>query len=214
MAAEPQNVFVLPDLGEGLQEAEIVAWHVGEGDHVVADQPLVSVETDKAVVEIPSPRSGRIARLLAAPQTRLAIGAPLVAFAEDVGPDAGTVVGELASAAPVQSAARPRATPAVRALAASRGVELAAIAGSGPEGEITRADVERASAAQIGAEPLSGIRRAMALRMEEAGRAVVAATLTDEADVGSWSAETQVTAPSDRGTRRRMSRGACAQRGL
>ena len=193
MAAEPQNVFVLPDLGEGLREAEIVTWHVGEGDHVVADQPLVSVETDKAVVEIPSPRSGRIARLLAAPQTRLAIGAPLVAFAADGGPDTGTVVGELASAAPVRSTARPRATPAVRALAANRGVELAAVAGSGTEGEITRADVERASAAQIGSEPLSGIRRAMALRMEEAGRAVVAATLTDEADVETWSAETPVT---------------------
>ena len=96
MATEPQSVFVLPDLGEGLQEAEIVAWHVAEGDHVVADQPLVSVETDKAVVEIPSPRSGRIARLLAAPQTRLAIGAPLVAFAADGERDTGTVVGELA----------------------------------------------------------------------------------------------------------------------
>ena len=68
-------------LEEGLQDAEIVAWHVAEGDHVVADQPLVSVETDKAVVEVPSPRSGRIAKdPLAAPQTRLAIGAPLVAF--------------------------------------------------------------------------------------------------------------------------------------
>jgi 2-oxoisovalerate dehydrogenase E2 component (dihydrolipoyl transacylase) len=94
----------------------------------------------------------------------------------------------------VQPAARPRATPAVRALAAGRGIDLAAIAGSGPEGDITRADVERTSAAQTGAEPLSGIRRAMALRMEEAGRAVVPATLTDEADVGSWSLETQVTA--------------------
>ena len=55
------TTFRLPDLGEGLTEAEIVAWHVGQGDHVVADQPLVSVETDKAVVEIPSPRSGRVA---------------------------------------------------------------------------------------------------------------------------------------------------------
>ena len=63
-----REIFILPDLGEGLREAEIVAWHVAEGDHVVADQPLVSVETDKAVVEIPSPRAGRIARLLAAPQ--------------------------------------------------------------------------------------------------------------------------------------------------
>ena len=55
--------FMLPDLGEGLEEAEIVAWHVNEGDHVVVDQPLVSVETDKAVVEVPSPWSGRIAHL-------------------------------------------------------------------------------------------------------------------------------------------------------
>jgi 2-oxoisovalerate dehydrogenase E2 component (dihydrolipoyl transacylase) len=45
--------FMLPDLGEGLEEAEIVTWHVNEGDHVVTDQPLVSVETDKAVVEVP-----------------------------------------------------------------------------------------------------------------------------------------------------------------
>src|SRR6266571_2173250 len=54
--------FILPDLGEGLEEAEIVAWHVNEGDHVVADQPLVSVETDKAVVEVPSPRRDRAPR--------------------------------------------------------------------------------------------------------------------------------------------------------
>ncbi len=51
MGSEPNDIFVLPDLGEGLREADIVAWHVAEGDHVVADQPLVSVETDKAVVE-------------------------------------------------------------------------------------------------------------------------------------------------------------------
>jgi pyruvate dehydrogenase E2 component (dihydrolipoamide acetyltransferase) len=193
MGSDPQSVFILPDLGEGLQDAEIVAWHVTEGDHVVADQPLVSVETDKAVVEIPSPRSGRIARLLAAPHARVAIGAPLVAFAADDGTDTATIVGELATAAPAQSAARLRATPAVRAYAASRRIDLATITGSGPEGEITRADVDRAGAAHTGAEPLSGIRRAMALRMQEASRTVVPATLTDEADVGAWSAETPVT---------------------
>ena len=54
--------FCLPDLGEGLDEAEIVSWHAGVGDHVVADQPLVSVETAKAIVEIPSPYSGHIAK--------------------------------------------------------------------------------------------------------------------------------------------------------
>ena len=67
--------FALPDLGEGLQEAEIVAWHVAKGDHVVADQPLVSVETEKAVVEVPSPQAGRIARLLGKPGDRIKVGA-------------------------------------------------------------------------------------------------------------------------------------------
>ena len=56
------STFALPDLGEGLQEAEIVSWHVTEGDHVVLDQPLVAVETEKAVVEIPSPKAGHVAQ--------------------------------------------------------------------------------------------------------------------------------------------------------
>lgn len=216
MATQPEQVFLLPDLGEGLQEAEVVTWHVAEGDHVVADQPLVSVETDKAVVDIPSPRSGRVARLLATPHTRLTIGAPLVAFSVAEGQDTGTVVGELAgpAAAPppgaapgprpaTPPAARARVTPAVRGLAASRGIELATLTGTGPDGEITRADVERASAAQAGAptgvptlgpEPLRGVRRAMALRMAAAGKAVVPATVTEEADVEAWPAEASVTA--------------------
>ena len=57
------KTFNLPDLGEGLHEVEIVNWHVSVGDNVVVDQPLVAVETDKAVVEVPSPYSGRIAAL-------------------------------------------------------------------------------------------------------------------------------------------------------
>ena len=71
--------FLLPDLGEGLEEAEIVAWHVTEGDHVVADQPLVSVETDKAVVELPSPQSGSNAMALVpqASQPRPQRGQPI-----------------------------------------------------------------------------------------------------------------------------------------
>ena len=89
--------FMLPDLGEGLEEAEIVAWYVNEGDHVVADQPLVSVETDKAVVEVPSPSSGRIARVFGGKGDVVKVGAPLVEFAEGVEQDTGTVVGELGS---------------------------------------------------------------------------------------------------------------------
>ena len=101
------STFVLPDLGEGLQEAELVAWHIGEGDHVVADQPLVSVETEKAVVEVPSPQSGRIARLCAEPGERVKVGAALVEFDEGPHADTGTVVGELAvpTAAPPHRAA-------------------------------------------------------------------------------------------------------------
>ena len=94
------TTFTLPDLGEGLQDAEIVAWHVGAGDHVVADQPLVSVETDKAVVEIPSPRSGRIEKLHGAPGDLVRIGSPLVDFEERTRPDSGTVVGAVPEAAP------------------------------------------------------------------------------------------------------------------
>ena len=173
------TTFTLPDLGEGLQEAEIVSWHVGAGDHVVADQPLLAVETEKAVVEIPSPQSGRIARLLADVGEVVRIGAPLVEFAEGEEADTGAVAGELPTA--------PKAAPAVRALAKDLGVVLAGLQGSGPGGAITRADVEAAAAgAAEGTEPLRGVRRAMAKAMARAGAEVVAASVTDEAEVESW----------------------------
>ena len=88
-----------------------MAWHVAEGDHVVVDQPLVSVETEKAVVEIPSPQSGRIAQLLAKPGEHVQVGAPLLAFEEGAHPDTGTVVGNLSTPAPApasREATRPR----------------------------------------------------------------------------------------------------------
>ena len=162
MAEQPQT-FALPDLGEGLKEAEIVAWHVAEGDHVVADQPLVSVETDKAVVEVPSPWAGRIARLLAPVHTVIPVGAPLVRFGETAEADTGTVVGSLTPT----PAARPRAAPVVRALAASHRIDLSGIAGTGPGGEITRNDVEQAALGRVqdGAVPLTGVRRAPSSRV-------------------------------------------------
>src|SRR5712691_4443298 len=104
--------FNLPDLGEGLEEAEIVAWYVNEGDHVVVDQPLVSVETDKAVVEVPSPRSGRIAHLFGAKGDLVKVGAPLVEFAEGAQEDPGTVVGEIDRGERAPRAAEPSAEPA------------------------------------------------------------------------------------------------------
>src|ERR1700719_1268873 len=94
------SVFVLPDLGEGLQEAELVAWHVGEGDHVVADQPLVSVETEKSVVEVPSPPDGKIARVCVQPGEGVKVGGPLVELEEGPRTCPGTIVHDVSAAPP------------------------------------------------------------------------------------------------------------------
>ena len=196
------STFVLPDLGEGLQEAELVAWHVGEGDHVVADQPLVSVETEKAVVEVPSPQDGKIARLCVQPGERVKVGGPLVEFEEGPRTDTGTIVGELAPAPPLTApppAPQPpatRAAPAVRALAQRLGVDLSEVAASGPGGAVTSADVERAARAQTEAnpvEPLAGVRRAMAVNMARSHAEIVPATVSDEADIAAWTPQSDVT---------------------
>jgi 2-oxoisovalerate dehydrogenase E2 component (dihydrolipoyl transacylase) len=190
--------FVLPDLGEGLEEAEIVSWYVNEGDHVVTDQPLVSVETDKAVVEVPSPSSGRILHLFGAKGDVVKVGAPLVEFAEGAEQDTGTIVGELGTSEQPAAAATPsgpatgqkaQVFPAVRALARKLDVDLALVEATGPGGTMTRADVERAarSLSQTGpAEPLRGLRRAMAQRMTAAHAEIVPASVTDDADIEDW----------------------------
>jgi pyruvate dehydrogenase E2 component (dihydrolipoamide acetyltransferase) len=191
------STFNLPDLGEGLQEAEIVAWHVAEGDHVVIDQPLVSVETEKAVVEIPSPKAGHIAKLLGRPGDRVKVGAPLLTFEEGSHAETGTVVGELAQPTPLpRTAPTPAvsATPAVRARARELGVTLEAIKGSGPDGAITRADVETAAQSTTGRpEQLRGARRVMATNMARAWQQVVHATLYDRADIEAWPPQEDVT---------------------
>src|SRR6266540_1335276 len=197
--------FMLPDLGEGLEEAEIVTWHVNEGDRVVVDQPLVSVETDKAVVEVPSPQSGRIARLFGGKGDLIKVGAALVEFAEDGrGQDTGTVVGELGPSetaareaeAPTPAPARTvQVLPAVRALARKLDVDLNLVQASGPGGTITRAYVERAakSLTEAGpAEPLRGMRRAMAQRMAAAHAEIAPANVTELADIGDWPQGTDV----------------------
>ena len=83
------GTFRLPDLGEGLAEAEILAWHVKPGDQVLADQPMISVETAKSVVEVPVPYAGTIMKLHGAVGDIVATGAPLIDF------DSGTVVGSM-----------------------------------------------------------------------------------------------------------------------
>lgn len=208
------KVFVLPDLGEGLQEAEIVAWRVSVGDAVVVDQPLVAVETDKAVAEIPSPRAGRVAKLFGSPGDVIRVGTPLVEFEQDdATADAGTIVGEISRAPasavtpqtggrrvavprarPAAAAPRPKAAPAVRELARRLGVSLEGIDGNGPDGSITTEDVERAAAGRVGYEPLHGPRRAMAANMARAQAEVARTTVIDEADIDSWAKEEDVTA--------------------
>jgi pyruvate dehydrogenase E2 component (dihydrolipoamide acetyltransferase) len=198
------NIFTLPDLGEGLQDAELVTWHVAAGDHVVADQPLASVETEKAVVEIPSPRSGHVARLCAKPGDRIKVGAPLVEFEEAAHTDEGTVVGQLPETPTPKAAPRrptaAKASPAVRALALGLGVELASVPATGAEGTVTAADVEAAARGNQGApatpvaagERLSALRRAMAVNMATAHAQVVPATVCDDADIGAWAADDNV----------------------
>ncbi len=182
------SVFALPDLGEGLVSAEIVEWHVAVGDRVVAGQPLVSVETDKAVVEVPSPRAGTIVARHGEPGDLLAVGRPLVSFGPDDPTDAGTVVGH------VPSPGGGRATPAVRVLARRLGVDVDGVVGTGPGGAVTSADVEAAAGpGDLRTEPLRGVRRAMATNMASAHREVVPATVQDLADVSEWPPGADVT---------------------
>ena len=160
------KTFNLPDLGEGLQEAEIVSWHVAEGDEIRTDQLMLSVETAKAVVEVPSPYTGRVARLHAAEGDLVEVGKPLIDIdtgsaetgkpAAATGGDTGTVVGSMpvsdeelvetavAGSRKRRATGKVKAAPAVRALAKKMGVDLSRIEGSGKGGRVTAEDVRQA----------------------------------------------------------------------
>ncbi|WP_286237159.1 dihydrolipoamide acetyltransferase family protein [Neptuniibacter halophilus] len=204
--------FKLPDLGEGLPEAEILEWHVSEGDEVKTDQILVSVETAKAIIEVPSPQTGVIAHLFGEPGDTIHTGEPLLEFAGEESGDSGTVVGEIPRAAQSSAAqdefiigAAPsslpqtpglRATPAVRALARRLNIDLNQLQGSGQHGNITPADVEQAARLeqQHGkAEPLRGVRKHMAQAMSRAHAEVVPVSINEDADIHSWPAGTDIT---------------------
>jgi pyruvate dehydrogenase E2 component (dihydrolipoamide acetyltransferase) len=151
-------VFQFPDVGEGIHEGRLVEWLVAEGATVAEDQALCKVETDKAVVELPSPRAGAVVTLHVAAGATIHVGDPLVTIGADgeaaVGHDAP--VGHRPAparpdAAPAARPAagngqRPPATPRTRALARRLGVDLGAVSGSGRGGRITDEDVERAAA--------------------------------------------------------------------
>jgi len=164
--------FVLPDLGEGLTEAEIVAVLVHEGDMIQEDAPLLEVETDKARVEIPSPMGGRVDRIHVEPGQTVKVGAVLVTFADAVRgtvaavPDPGSAAAPRSVAAPpsaampsavatppsVASLAAPSrsepvpATPATRKRARELGVDLRSVPPTGPGGRVTDDDVRAAAA--------------------------------------------------------------------
>lgn len=204
------DIFKLPDLGEGLPDAEIHEWFVKEGDVVVADQPLVSMETAKAVVDVPCPQSGTIAKIYGKPGDVIKTGEPLVAFAVATATpraDKGTVVGNLEESQEVsaddfiigspQSSPRAKATPAVRLLAKKFSIDINTLTGSGEHGLITRDDVQRAIEQQSqppeGFEPLRSVRRAMLNSMSQSHQEVVPVSIFDEADIESWKPNTDIT---------------------
>lgn len=205
-------IFNLPDLGEGLQEAEIVEWLVKEGDEVAVDQTILSVETAKAIVDVPSPEKGRVKRLFVKAGDIPKVGDALIEFESATAPvvkkESGGVVGEMETnkgvvkeeATVVGKATKAgggiKATPAVRALAHRMGVDLAVVTPTGPDGVIISADVERAAKTLEKAgplEPMRGVRRAMAHIMAQAHAEVADVTIIDDADIHQWQPGTDAT---------------------
>lgn len=142
--------FRLPDIGEGLEEAEIVEWLVSPGDVVVRDQPLVEVLTDKASSELPSPVAGTVLRLGASEGERLNVGEVLIELddgssqvVDATEPVAPAVSPRSADPTPTPSgpASRPKASPATRRLALEAGIDLGTVTGTGPGGRITSDDL-------------------------------------------------------------------------
>lgn len=133
--------FRLPDVGEGIASGELVEWHVAEGQDVREDEPMADVQTDKAIVVIPCPTTGKVLELRAQEGDTVPVGEVLAVFAPaDEGTGAAPVLAvEAPSASPAPR--RALASPAVRKLARERGVALAELAGSGPGGRILREDV-------------------------------------------------------------------------
>jgi pyruvate dehydrogenase E2 component (dihydrolipoamide acetyltransferase) len=156
--------FRFPDVGEGITEGEIVRWAVQEGEEVKIDQTLGEIETDKAVVEMPSPFAGTVLKLHFKPKDIIKVGQVLVTIGEKGEPvveaPAGMAVSKEAGAqAAVRTAALPAAppgeslaTPKVRAIARELGVDLTLVQGSGAGGRITEDDVRGAKEKSAAAE--------------------------------------------------------------
>jgi len=176
-----------PDVGEGIAEGEVVRWLVVEGAQVKEDDPLVEILTDKANVEIPSPVSGTVMKILASPGQVVKVGG-LLALIEPAPVKAAAAGGEVL------------ATPVVRKLAKDLGVDLGDVPGTGPGGRVTEEDVRRAAgpkeptappteSASEKRIPFKGKRRMIARKMVAAKTRVPHALLVDEADVSGLLAE-------------------------
>lgn len=195
------TIFNLPDLGEGLLDAEIHAWFVKEGDTVKRDQALVAMETAKAVVEVPAPEDGIIKKCYGEVGSIIKTGAPLIEFeasASQTPNQSSTVVGKLpethdADLRHLESTdikhLIPKATLQIKRLALSLGIDLNDVTPSGEYGVITLEDVKKHQQShqkpyqdlELKIEPLKGVRRQMAKAMVESHQKVVPVTIFDEA---------------------------------
>jgi 2-oxoisovalerate dehydrogenase E2 component (dihydrolipoyl transacylase) len=202
--------FKVPDLGEGTVSSEIVAWKVAVGDWVQEDAPLAELSTDKAVVEVSSPVSGRVVSLAGGPGDSVAVGSVLAVFAlaeHDAPTDAASSLPATPSPAVVSSlatvgsasphletgTARVMASPATRRRAREAGVDLATLPGTGVGGRVLRTDLDRAVASKhaptapattgITEIPVIGVRRVIAQRMEQAKRTAPHFSYVEEVDV-------------------------------
>lgn len=196
--------YKLPDIGEGVVEAEITAWHVALGDIVEEDAPIADAMTDKATIELTAPVSGVIKMVACEEGDILAVGADLVIF-ETEGDESSDVTVEAPSidVKPTEEAspkAAPKATPnpspagkvlaapAVRKAAAEKGLDLSKAKPTGKDGEITHADLallEKSFAQEEGETRIKviGLRRVIAQRMQEAKRHIPHFTYVEEIDM-------------------------------
>ncbi len=191
--------FRMPDIGEGLTEAEVIKWFVEVGDSVEIDQILVEVETAKTVVEIPSPFAGTITSITAHEGETVEVGGVLfVVGGEQTGERQETVDRGQQPARRAKSTAdrlsapdraasgtrdpMPRAMPIIRKLAKERGIDLKTVVGTGPHGAIRREDLDGAPEAvpAPGVTPLSQTRRAIADHMTRSWTSIPHVTVQAE----------------------------------
>jgi len=195
--------FKLADFGEGLQEAEIVEWHVKPGDEVDMDQLLVSVETAKAIVDIPSPQKGTIARVFGSVGSTVHVGEALIEYANEVD-HSGSLVGTVSTDENTQRRTAVEhntidatnsilATPFIRYTAKQQNIDISTLKGSGPGGQVMLSDLNRSEPSDT-VYPLRGARKMMAKNMIKAHDEVVKVTIHEDADLSNWSKHNNVTA--------------------